>query len=203
MIGKLKGIVDAIERDFAIIDVGGVGYKLFCSTRLLDFLLTNMGQRVELFVETIVREDQISLLGFQSKSEQDCFLKLTTVQGVGNKLALVILAALTPERIALAIAAGDNKAFSAISGVGPKLTTRILSELKDKNITFEESSFVAGTDSVAKDEVQHIREDAVSALVNLGINKSEGYAIVTQILSAHPNTALGELIRLALKKSAK
>lgn len=203
MIGKLKGIVDAIERDFAIIDVGGVGYKLFCSTRLLDFLLTNMGQKVELFVETIVREDQISLLGFQSKSEQECFLKLTTVQGVGNKLALVILAALTPEKIALAIAAGDNKAFSAISGVGPKLTTRILSELKDKNITFEESSFLTDKESGAKDEALHIREDAVSALVNLGINKSEGYTLVTQILSESPDTALGEVIRLALKKSAK
>lgn len=193
MIGKLKGIVDSVERDHAIIDVAGVGYKVHCSIRLLDHLLKNLGNKAELFIETIVREDQISLLGFSTKIEQECFNKLTTVQGVGNKLALVILAALIPEKISLAIASEDNKAFSSITGVGPKLSNRIIAELKDKHMEFA-AEFVP---TIVTDS--SIQQDAIAALVNLGINKSEAYITVNKILAEKPDATISELIKFALR----
>ena len=202
MIGKLKGLVDSIEKDYVIIDVAGVGYKVLCSTKILEILTKNIGQKVELFIETLVREDQISLLGFCTKTEQDCFTKLTTVQGVGAKLALTILSALSPDKIAVALASQDIKAFSSISGVGPKLTSRIFTELKDKDMNFA-TEFVSSTnrsDSGVKNTTQ---EDAISALVNLGINKSDAYVIVNKILVTTPNVKIGDLIKLALKQLSK
>ena len=194
MIGKLKGLVDSIEKDYVIIDVAGVGYKVLCSTKTLETLIRDMGQKVELFIETLVREDQISLLGFCTKTEQDCFSKLTTVQGVGAKLALIILGALSPDKIAVALASQDTKAFSGISGVGPKLTSRIFTELKDKDMNFA-TEFVSSTnrsDSGVKNTTQ---EDGISALVNLGINKSDAYVIVNKILVTTPNVKIGDLIK--------
>lgn len=202
MIGKLKGLVDSIEKDYVIIDVAGVGYKVLCSTKTLETLIRDMGQKVELFIETLVREDQISLLGFCTKTEQDCFSKLTTVQGVGAKLALIILGALSPDKIAVALASQDTKAFSGISGVGPKLTSRIFTELKDKDMNFA-TEFVSSTnrsDSGVKNTTQ---EDAISALVNLGINKSDAYVIVNKILVTTPDVKIGDLIKLALKQLSK
>jgi len=202
VIGKLKGLVDSIEKDYVIIDVAGVGYKVLCSTKTLETLIRDMGQKVELFIETLVREDQISLLGFCTKTEQDCFSKLTTVQGVGAKLALIILGALSPDKIAVALASQDTKAFSGISGVGPKLTSRIFTELKDKDMNFA-TEFVSSTnrsDSGVKNTTQ---EDAISALVNLGINKSDAYVIVNKILVTTPNVKIGDLIKLALKQLSK
>jgi Holliday junction DNA helicase RuvA len=194
VIGKLKGLVDSIEKDYVIIDVAGVGYKVLCSTKTLETLIRDMGQKVELFIETLVREDQISLLGFCTKTEQDCFSKLTTVQGVGAKLALIILGALSPDKIAVALASQDTKAFSGISGVGPKLTSRIFTELKDKDMNFA-TEFVSSTnrsDSGVKNTTQ---EDGISALVNLGINKSDAYVIVNKILVTTPNVKIGDLIK--------
>jgi Holliday junction DNA helicase RuvA len=202
VIGKLKGLVDSIEKDYVIIDVAGVGYKVLCSTKTLETLIRDMGQKVELFIETLVREDQISLLGFCTKTEQDCFSKLTTVQGVGAKLALIILGALSPDKIAVALASQDTKAFSGISGVGPKLTSRIFTELKDKDMNFA-TEFVSSTnrsDSGVKNTTQ---EDAISALVNLGINKSDAYVIVNKILVTTPDVKIGDLIKLALKQLSK
>jgi Holliday junction DNA helicase RuvA len=202
VIGKLKGLVDSIEKDYVIIDVAGVGYKVLCSTKTLETLIRDMGQKVELFIETLVREDQISLLGFCTKTEQDCFSKLTTVQGVGAKLALIILGALSPDKIAVALASQDTKAFSGISGVGPKLTSRIFTELKDKDMNFA-TEFVSSTnrsDSGVKNTTQ---EDGISALVNLGINKSDAYVIVNKILVTTPNVKIGDLIKLALKQLSK
>jgi Holliday junction DNA helicase RuvA len=202
MIGKLKGLVDCIEKDYAIIDVGGVGYKVLCSIKTIATLTKQMGNKIELFIETLVREDQISLLGFCSKEEQDCFMQLTTVQGVGAKLALTILGALSPEKIALALASQDNKAFAGISGVGPKLTNRILTELKDKHFHFANdfASTITKSDTIANSNIQ---EDAISALVNLGINKSDAYASVNKFLLEKPDITISELIRSALKRLGK
>jgi Holliday junction DNA helicase RuvA len=202
VIGKLKGLVDSIEKDYVIIDVAGVGYKVLCSTKTLETLIRDMGQKVELFIETLVREDQISLLGFCTKTEQDCFSKLTTVQGVGAKLALIILGALSPDKIAVALASQDTKAFSGISGVGPKLTSRIFTELKDKDMNFA-TEFVSSTNRSDSGVKNTIQEDAISALVNLGINKSDAYVIVNKILVTTPNVKIGDLIKLALKQLSK
>lgn len=200
MIGKLKGFVDSIEKDYLILDVNGVGYKVQCSSKVLDSLTRESNPKVELYIETIVREDQISLLGFLSKSEQDCFTKLTTVQGVGAKLALVILGALTPDKIALALASQDAKAFSAISGVGPKLTNRIITELKDKHMDFT-ADFMPTMQTEITDNktMSNLQQDAISALVNLGISKSDAFVAVNKILADNPNTTISELIRTALK----
>lgn len=203
MIGKLKGLVDSIEKDYAIIDVGGVGYKVLCSIKTLETLTRNMGQKIELFIETLVREDQLSLLGFCSKAEQDCFIKLTTVQGVGAKLALTILGALSPDKIAVALASQDTKAFSGISGVGPKLTSRIFTELKDKHMNFTADFVGIPNNSDGSATKNTTQEDAISALVNLGINKSDAYVIVNKILVTTPDIKIGDLIKSALKQLSK
>ena len=203
MIGKLKGLVDSIEKDYAIIDVGGVGYKVSCSVRTLEILTRQIGKAASLFIETIVREDQISLLGFLVKSEQDCFTQLTTVQGVGNKLALTILGALSADKIALALASQDAKAFSSISGVGPKLSNRIITELKDKHMNFADDFTPSSGVEDSKSAKNTTQEDAISALVNLGIGKSDAYVAVSKILAVNPSATISELIKLALKQSAK
>ena len=131
MIAKLAGIVDQVGEDGAVIDVGGVGYLAFCSTRTLG-QLPPAGEPVRLLIETHVREDHIHLYGFVDAAERDWFRLLTTVQGVGARLALAILSALTPEELGLAIVAQDNAVLARAEGVGPKLAARIVNELKDK-----------------------------------------------------------------------
>ncbi len=203
MIGKLKGLVDSIEKDYTIIDVAGVGYKVLCSFKTLDVLTRQIGQKVELFIETLVREDQISLLGFFTKNEQECFMKLTTVQGVGAKLALTILGVLSPDKFALALASQDNIAFTTISGVGTKLANRIITELKDKHINFVTDCISDSSTKYSHNTTSTLRDDAVSALVNLGINKSDAYIIISKIIIAHPDITINDLIKSALKQSSK
>src|SRR5688572_6061603 len=119
MIGKLTGIVDDIEEDSVLIDVGGVGYTVYCSQRTLAALAP--GNAAMLTIETHVREDHIHLYGFPDAIEREWFRLLTSVQRVGAKMALAILGTLTPEHLLRAIVARDTSAFSRISGVGPKL----------------------------------------------------------------------------------
>ena len=130
MIARLKGIVDGLDEGAAGIDVGGVGYVVFCSGRTLARLA--VGEAAVLEVETHVREDHIHLYGFIDAGERDWFRLLTTVQGVGAKVGLGILGVLSPDELLQAIAAADKGAFTRAPGVGPKLGTRIVSELKDK-----------------------------------------------------------------------
>src|SRR5580704_4812127 len=124
MIGKLRGRIDEIHEDSVILDVGGVGYQIFCSSRTLA-ALPPVGETAQLIIETHVREDHIHLYGFPDTIERDWFNLLCTVQRVGNKMALSILGAYSPEQLAHAILAKDTAAFSRISGVGPKLAERI------------------------------------------------------------------------------
>ena len=131
MIAKLKGLIDSLGEDWAVIDVGGVGYLVFCSNRTLGVLAGATGA-VSVFVETHVREDHIHLYGFADAAEREGFRLLTTVQGVGVKVALAMLTVLAPEEILQAVAAADKAMITQTPGVGPKLATRILSELKDK-----------------------------------------------------------------------
>src|SRR5579863_9193080 len=131
MIGKLRGLIDSIGDDSIILDVGGVGYHVFCSSRTLA-ALPLVGEAAQLVIEMHVREDHIHLYGFPDSIERDWFRLLLTVQGVGNKIALAILGAYAPEQLAHSILAKDTAAFRAISGIGPKLAERIVTELKDK-----------------------------------------------------------------------
>ena len=131
MIGKLSGKIDSVSGSHVIIDVGGVGYVVTCSSRTLRNIGA-VGDPATLRIETHVREDAISLFGFADTVEQDWFKLLTTVQGVGAKVALAILGSLSPEQLAQAIAAQDKAVMAQADGVGPKLALRLVTELKDK-----------------------------------------------------------------------
>src|SRR4051812_946689 len=177
MIAKLSGTLDSIGPDGAVIDVGGVGYLAFCSTRTLG-RLPPTGGAVRLFVETHVREDHIHLYGFIDAAERDWFRLLTTVQGVGARLALAVLSAIAPEALTLAIAAQDRVVLARADGVGPRLAARIVNELRDKV-----GSFGVGTPTLAASPagayagvgVPGVIADAVSALENLNIGRAEAY----------------------------
>jgi Holliday junction DNA helicase RuvA len=131
MIAKLRGLVDSVGQDNAVLDVSGVGYLVFASKRTLS-ALPPPGDVAALLIDTHVREDHIHLYGFLEAAERDWFGLLCTVQGVGARVALAILSVLPPERLVQAIAAQDKTPLTQASGVGPKVAGRIVSELKDK-----------------------------------------------------------------------
>ncbi|KKB96136.1 Holliday junction ATP-dependent DNA helicase RuvA [Candidatus Arcanobacter lacustris] len=199
MIGKLKGLIDSIFKDHLIIDVGGVGYIVSCSSRTLH-ILPNIGEAVSLLIETHVREDSISLFGFMDQEEREWFRSLITVKGVGSKLALTILSHLSPSMVASSISIKDKNAFKQISGVGPKLADRIFTELKDKGGNFTSSPKVL---NVSNNKTNEIMDDAISALLNLGYNGSESHMVVNNIIQKNQDVTLSELIKLSLKELAK
>ena len=202
MIGKLKGIVDSLGDDFAIIDVHGVGYVVSCSAKTLQNL-PPVGEAVSLAIETQVREDSIRLFGFRADMERDWFRILMTVQGVGAKVALAILSVLAPGDLANAIALQDKATVSRAPGVGPRLAARIVAELKDKTpayINIDAGAVQLAGDVIEKRAPQPLA-DAVSALVNLGYGQPQAAAAVAaaaKALGANPETAA--LIRRGLKE---
>lgn len=187
MIAKLKGIVDSIGDDWVVIDVSGVGYQVFCSSRTLSEL-PPQGEAVALSIETHVREDHIHLYGFASAREREAFLLVTKVQGVGNKVALAILSALSPDQIAEAVAAQDKTPFTRASGVGPKLAARIVTELKDKVGAISSFAALSSAKAGAKTSTPEnqakvgLVDDAVSALVNLGYGRADAFGAVSRVL---------------------
>jgi Holliday junction DNA helicase RuvA len=204
MIAKLSGTVDSMRDGFAVIDVNGVGYLVFCSSRTLGQLPAR-GQPVSLQIETHVREDHIHLYGFGSDAERDWFKTLTTVQGVGAKVALSILGTLAPRELAQAIVAGDRATVSRAEGVGPKLAQRIVTELKDKaglvglqaGVQSQASAGGAANGAAMDGELA----DAVSALVNLGYRRVEAFGAVSAASrKLGADAAVGDLIRAGLKE---
>ena len=203
MIAKLTGIIDTISQGALILDVNGVGYLVQASNRTL-FRIGGKGDPASLLIETVIREDAFTLFGFADAAEQEWFKLLTSVQGVGAKAGLAILSVNTPDKIALAIAAQDKAAIQAADGVGPKLATRILTELKDKAANIDLSPAPQGVSySEIADEKpagdSGIDNDAISALVNLGYQRSDAFTAVTKA-KAQANDNLQDLIRLALKE---
>ncbi|OFX01083.1 MAG: Holliday junction DNA helicase RuvA [Alphaproteobacteria bacterium RIFCSPHIGHO2_12_FULL_66_14] len=179
MIAKLKGVVDSVDTDSAIVDVGGVGYLVSASARTLRDLV--VGEPATVLVETIVREDAIALYGFLETAERDWFRILTTVQGVGARVALSILSTLSPDEIARAIAAQDRATLSRPAGVGPKLAARLATELKDKAAAFGiASSASTAPAATTPAPAGSLNEDAVSALVNLGYRRVEAFGAVAR-----------------------
>ena len=150
MIAKLKGIIDTIGEDYCIVDVGGVGYLVFASSKTLGRL--GKGTAASLLIETVVREDSITLYGFADAWEKEWFNTLTRVQGVGAKVCLSILSVLSPGQLAQAVSAQDKASFTRASGVGPKLAARIVTELKDKIVT------IPVTDSLKEIEMNPTQE---------------------------------------------
>jgi len=201
MIGKLTGIIDETGEDFAVIDVGGVGYVVHCSARVLSNLPAT-GQRAMLFVETQMREDAIKLFGFTTSEEREWFRLLQTVQGVGAKVALALLGSQTTQDLGKAIAFGDKAQIGRAQGVGPKLAARIAAELKDKAVTLSVGGgrdFKPGTGPVATPSVGAAGE-AVSALVNLGYSSVQaGQAVASVMARDGAEMPLPQLIRESLR----
>lgn len=205
MIAKLSGLIDSLFDGFLILDVNGVGYRVFCSNRTLG-LMPAKGGAASLYIETQVREDHIHLFGFANMAEKEWFGVLIGVQGVGAKVALAILSALSAGELSLALATGDSKAFTKASGVGPKLASRIVSELKGKTTTIGVSldmPALTGTAGIGASAMGTNVAEAISALVNLGYSRSEAGQVVASVYQQNENASLSDLIRLSLKEIGK
>jgi holliday junction DNA helicase RuvA len=205
MIGKLNGIVDSYGEDHVILDVGGVGYLVHCSARTLQALPT-VGDRVELAIETHVREDQIRLFGFVSGNEREWFRLLQTVQGVGTKVALAVLSTLKPAELASAIAMRDKASITRAPGVGQKVAERIVTELKDKApaLAAVDPAVVRLSGDLDEGSAPQPVRDAVSALVNLGYAQPQAAAaIAAASREAGAQAETARLIRLALRELAR
>lgn len=200
MIAQLTGRVDALEDGRCVLDVNGVGYLVHASTRTLAALPTPPAV-TRLLVETQVREDAITLYGFADTAERDWFRLLTTVQGVGAKVALSVLSALSPRDLVAAIAAGDRGSLTRAPGVGPRLAVRLLSELRDKAGAMPSGSG-AGLPPVPAPSGGPA-EDALSALVNLGYRRPEAQAAIARVLERiGPDQPLDAIIRGSLRELA-
>ena len=207
MIGKLRGTVDAIGESFVIVDVGGVGYEVQASARMLRNL--KVGDAVTLTIDTHVREDAIRLFGFQSEVERTWFRALQNVQGVGSKVALGVLGVLSPQDLANAIALGNWAAVEQAPGVGKKLAQRIVAELKDKAPALSIAGLnvpavAAGGSLPAAPPEGNAAPGAISALANLGYNPAQAagaVAVAAKELGADADTA--KLIRRGLKELAR
>ncbi len=206
MIGKLKGLVDSVDDENLILDVGGVGYLVAASARTLRGL-PPAGQAVALLIETQVREDAIRLYGFLTAAERDWFRLLQSVQGVGAKVALGILGALPADSLSLALQRQDKAMLSRAPGVGPKLAARLVTELKDKGPALGGVDFGSGPISVESDgpsKLPKAAEDAVLALVGLGYQRPQALAAVAKgfaKLGAEAQTSA--LIKVGLKELAQ
>lgn len=200
MIAKLRGRLEETGTDWAVLDVGGVGYFVHCSARTLA-TLAGPGEAATLFTDLQVSENDLRLIGFASAAEREWFRLLTQVQGVGSKVALAILSALSAQELQQACAAGDTAMLSRANGVGPKLAARIANELKEKaggmpaspGTPGEAVAIVAGSAS----------GDAVSALENLGFKPGIAATAVARAQDElGEDAALNDLVRVALKKVA-
>lgn len=202
MIAKLKGLVDSSGEDWVIMDVGGVGYLVSGSSRMLSSL-PRPGEAAMLHIETIVREDAISLFGFADIQERDLFRLLTSVQGVGAKVALAILSTLSPTDLQNAIAAQDKTAVARAKGVGPKVATRIVTELKDKvtGLVFKPKGVEAPASGAPQPADNSVIADAVSALSNLGYKPVDAHGAVAKVLADLGDDAdVAAIVPAALKE---
>ena len=223
MISKLRGIFDSSGPNWACIDVNGVFYHVFCSAKTLDDLCngeTNgYGQEVKLIIEMVVREDLMALYGFTSSQEHEWFQVLTSVQGVGMKVALAILSVSTPSQLYNAVIAGDKATFSMADGVGPKLASRLVNELKDKvKKQFGDRPLAAndlGGHAISKQSDQSAFsnssskgidsrfDDTASALLNLGYKPFEVNQVITKLRHNDVEGSVESLVPLALQMMTK
>jgi holliday junction DNA helicase RuvA len=205
MIGKLRGIVDAVGEGHAVIDVNGVGYEVQASSRTLRALQT--GQEVSLAIETHVREDAIRLFGFTSEVERAWFRTLQTIQGVGAKVALAVLGTLGPQDLANAIALQNWAAVEQAPGVGKKLAQRIVAELKDKAPALSAAGLNVPASGLGKGGDPHRNDaaaEAISALTNLGYQPAQaGQAVAAAMAELGEDADTPKLIRRGLKELAR
>ncbi|MBB2168980.1 Holliday junction branch migration protein RuvA [Gluconacetobacter aggeris] len=205
MIAQLTGLVGQVEADRCVVDVHGVGYLVHASTRTLS-ALPSPPETARVLVETVVREDAFLLYGFADAAERDWFRLLTTVQGVGAKLALAILSALSPGEVAATIAAGDKAGLTRVSGVGARLAERILTELRDKagKLPVGPGVVLSGRPVSAG-----VEGDVLLALAGLGFRRAEAQPVVVRILARLKEAGAGQeadldvVIRESLRELAR
>jgi holliday junction DNA helicase RuvA len=196
MIGKLTGIVDSVAEDHAIVDVGGVGYLVHCPASTLSKL--SVGTSTSLMIETKVSEDAIRLYGFAAAEEREWFRLLQTVQNVGARVALNVLSALSSRELERAVALSDKAAIGRAQGVGPKLATRIVTELKDKAPSMMLRGH-AEPGTVAALAPRGPEADAVAALVKLGYSQSQAAEAVARSVRDLGEAPVDALIRESLR----
>ncbi|MEQ1726624.1 MAG: Holliday junction branch migration protein RuvA [Sphingopyxis sp.] len=206
MIAKLTGKLDSWGAGHAVIDVAGVGYLVEASARTLS-AIGMVGDEVTVHTEMLVGEDFLRLIGFASAEERDWFRLLTSVQGVGGKVALAILSALEPAEVQRAIAGGDAASIARANGVGPKLAQRICNELRDKAGSVATGALGIGAVNL-NEPAGGVLADALAALGSLGFKPAEASAAVGAAdaeLAAQGEGAatLDALVRLALRKAAR
>ncbi len=202
MIAKLSGLLDSIGPDHLVLDVGGVGYLVHCSSRMLQGLPA-LGSRLSFTVETVVREDAILLYGFEDLVSRDWFRLLQTVQGVGAKVALAMLSTFRAEELAQNIAGQDWSSLTRAPGVGRKLGERLVTELKDKVPAEAAFAATAGRGGAAIVVAGASARDAVSALIHLGYRQSEAQSAIGRAASrVGPEAPVEALIRAGLKELA-
>lgn len=212
MIAKLTGVIDSVGSNYVIIDVNGVGYLVYASGRTLARIGSQAGTAVSLLIDTHVREDHITLYGFCDVEEKDWFQVLCTVQGVGAKAGLSILSCVTPEQLPMVIASQDKAAIQRAEGVGPKLATRIVTELKEKagkmalgSAAQQQAASAQGKKKTGAETnvalPQNASNDAVSALINLGYARAEAFgAVSTAARKLGEEADVQSLIRESLKE---
>ena len=200
MIYCLTGKIVKKSMSAVVLSCGGVGYYAQCPASVAG-ALPGVGQETTLYTVMSVTENDVSLYGFATEEQQACFEMLTAVSGVGHKVGLAILSVMEPQRVALAISAGDHKAFKAANGVGPKLAQRIVLELKDKvakgfvdGISLEDVAGAASGEPASQSSAQ-----AIAALVSLGYSQSEAALAISKIDATLP---VEEIIKLALRGMA-
>lgn len=203
LIARLTGRLDALEDGRCIIDVNGVGYLVQASTRTLS-ALPAPPEIARLLVETHVREEAILLYGFADVAERDWFRLLTTVQGVGGRVALSVLSVLSPRELTATIVAGDRPSLTRVPGVGTRLALRLLTELRDKVGAMPVAASPTGTPSSTRIMAPTVAEDTISALLNLGYRRQEVHSVVTQVIErAGPAATLDAVLRDSLRELAQ
>jgi Holliday junction DNA helicase RuvA len=200
MIGKLFGKVSEVGSDYIIIDVSGVGYIVFCSSKLTT--KSHLGDEIELITQTIVKENDISIFGFATSIDKEFFNHLLTIQGVGAKLAQTVIGSLDIDEIIEAVQTDNNARFTAISGVGPKLAARLVNELKSKKFIskLQNIKFKNDVGKTAENQASQIIFDAKSVLVNLGYTNVQINHAIHEIISSQDDINLEDLVKLSIKK---
>ncbi|MDR0571901.1 MAG: Holliday junction branch migration protein RuvA [Rickettsiales bacterium] len=201
MIGKLTGFIDVVESDYVILDVGGVGYLVYCSGKTLDFI-QNKKEKISLLIETVVKDDSITLFGFVDNFEKECFNTLCKVSGVGNKMAMKILTSATGEEVISGIVDKDKTVFTRASGVGEKVALRIITELSNCQLAKSYGGITLGKFIDNNNELisnKNLIVDAIQALESLGYLKSTVQPIVIKVLKEKPYLQLESIITEVLK----
>ncbi len=214
MIGKISGIVDLIDKDTVLVDVGGLGYTVNISLNTKN-RLPQVGEKIALYTEMMVREDSIQLIGFSTALEKEWFRLLISVQGVGAKAALAILGVVSLNQLSRSIVLGNPELITSAPGVGPKIAKRIILELAQKALLLNSDTEEQMHEKLTQTDQETISDgkndeqinyasngenEAISAMVNLGYDKNISTRIVAKVCSENSELEISEIIRLSLQR---